>query len=85
MKLKTARIAIWSCMAAVVLFGLLLIVTQSKLMFALLMLALAGELILFFVFIRCPHCGRHLDRTGLYSSATHCPFCGKPLEDAPRK
>ena len=37
-------------------------------------------MVLFFVYIRCPHCGRHLDRTGMRTDIRICPFCGKDLE-----
>ena len=81
MKLGTARIVVWSLMAAAVLFGVVAGVSLSLLAFVLMGLALAAELIVFFVFIKCPRCGRHLDRVGMSSEIEYCPFCGESLKD----
>lgn len=79
MKHKTARTIIYACMVAVILFGMLAGITMHWILFVLTGLALLAELIVFFIFLRCPHCGRHLDRVGMRSDITHCPFCGKEL------
>ena len=81
MKLGTARIVVWSMMAAAVLSGLIALFTQSPIAYILMGLALVAELIVFFTFIKCPHCGRHLDRAGMNSEIEYCPFCGKSLKD----
>lgn len=81
MKLGTARILVWSIMAAVVLFGIMALATQSPIAYILMGAALVAELIVFFVFIKCPHCGRHLDRAGMNPEIEYCPFCGKSLKD----
>ena len=81
MKLGTARILVWSIMAAVVLFGIIALATQSPIAYILMGAALVAELIVFFVFIKCPHCGRHLDRAGMNPEIEYCPFCGKSLKD----
>ncbi|MBQ4425991.1 MAG: hypothetical protein IJM83_00105 [Firmicutes bacterium] len=81
MKLRTARIVVWSMMAAAVLSGLIALVSQSPVAYVLMGLALAAELIVFFTFIRCPHCSRHLDRAGMNSEIEYCPFCGESLKD----
>ena len=81
MKLGTARVVVWSLMAAVVLFGLIALITQSPIAYVLMGLALAAELIVFFSFIKCPHCGRRLDRAGMNSEIEYCPFCGESLKD----
>ena len=81
MKLGTARIVVWSITAAVVFLGLIAFVTQSPIAYVLMFLALAAELIVFFAFIKCPHCGRHLDRAGMNSEIEYCPFCGESLKD----
>ncbi len=81
MKLRTARILVWSIMAAVVLFGIMALATQSPIAYILMGAALVAELIVFFVFIKCPHCGRHLDRAGMNPEIEYCPFCGKSLKD----
>ncbi len=81
MKLGTARIVVWSLMAATVLFGVVAGVSLSPLAFVLMGLALAAELIVFFSFIKCPHCGRHLDRAGMNSGIEYCPFCGEFLKN----
>ena len=81
MKLRTARILVWSIMAAVVLFGIMALATQSPIAYILMGAALVAELIVFFVFIKCPHCGRHLDRAGMNSEIEYCPFCGKSLKE----
>ena len=80
MKLGTARILVWSIMAAVVLFGIIALATQSPIAYILMGAALVAELIVFFVFIKCPHCGRHLDRAGMNPEIEYCPFCGKSLK-----
>ena len=80
MKLGTARILVWSIMAAVVLFGIMALATQSPIAYILMGAALVAELIVFFVFIKCPHCGRHLDRAGMNPEIEYCPFCGKSLK-----
>ena len=51
MKLRTARIVVWSMMAAVVLSGLIALFTQSPIAYILMGAALAAELIVFFIFI----------------------------------
>ena len=81
MKLGTARILVWSIMAAVVLFGIIALATQSPIAYILMGIALVAELIVFFVFIKCPHCGHHLDRAGMNSEIEYCPFCGRSLKD----
>lgn len=81
MKLRTARILVWSIMAAVVLFGIMALATQSPIAYILMGAALVAELIVFFAFIKCPHCGRHLDRAGMNPEIEYCPFCGKSLKD----
>ena len=81
MKLRTARILVWSIMAAVVLFGIMALATQSPIAYILMGAALVAELIVFFVFIKCPHCGRHLDRAGMNPEIEYCPFCGEYLKD----
>ena len=79
MKLSTARIAVYGCMGATVLFGLIAM-SGSGLFMGLMLAAVTAEIIIFFVYIRCPHCGRHLDRTGMRDDIRICPFCGKELE-----
>ena len=80
MKLSKARNIIWGIMAAVVMFGIMSLCTQSPIMYILMFLALVAELIVFCRFIRCPHCGHHLDRAGMNVDIEFCPFCGKELE-----
>ena len=79
MKLKTARTVIYACLAVAILFAMMAGITMYWTWFVLMGLALLGELIVFFAFLRCPHCGRFLDRIGMRSNITHCPFCGKEL------
>ena len=79
MKLKTARTVIYACIAAVIIMGIMAGITMHWIMFVLTGLVLLAELVIFFIFLRCPHCGRHLDRVGMRSDITHCPFCGKEL------
>ena len=83
MKLGTARITVWSLMAAAVLFGLTALLSQSPVAYVLTGLALAAELIVFYAFIKCPHCGSHAMKQvgrckdyytlGLYE----CPVCDR--------
>ena len=81
MKLGNARIGVWISTGAVFLCAFLYMLTKSGWFILLTLTALVVELIIFFVFVRCPHCGRFLDRAGMNIDATHCPFCGKLLED----
>ncbi len=85
MKLTTARMAVYACMAAVILLALITAFIQTPVCFILLILALIAEMVFFFGFLRCTHCGSHLDRPGMRSDITHCPFCGKPLEEPENK
>ncbi|MBQ7064534.1 MAG: hypothetical protein IJM90_06575 [Firmicutes bacterium] len=81
MKLGTARIVVWCLMALVVFLGIIALVVQKPITYILMILALAAELIMFFGFIRCPHCGRHLDRAGMNAEIEFCPFCGESLKE----
>lgn len=81
MKLSKARAVVWACMAAVVVFGFMAALSIHWVFFVLIGLALAAEITFFAAFIRCPHCGKHLDRTGMRSDITHCPFCGENIDE----
>ena len=85
MKLDTARTAVYVCLGAAVLLAFPAALTAKPLFLGLLVAAVAAEIIIFFVYIRCPHCGRHLDRTGMRDDIKICPFCGKPLEPEDRQ
>ena len=80
MKLSTARTAVYVCLGAAVLLAIPAALTAKPLFLGLMLAAVAAEIIIFFIYIRCPHCGRHLDRTGMRDDIKICPFCGKPLE-----
>ncbi len=81
MKLRTARIVVWSMIGIVALFGLISLITKSAAAVVLTAVTAAAEMIVFFAFVKCPHCGRHLDRAGMKPDIAYCPFCGKPLND----
>ncbi len=81
MKLSTARYVVWSSLAAVVLFGLIALMTESPVFYVLMVLAVVAEMVVFFGFIKCPHCGHRLDRVGMNPNTEFCPFCGKSLKD----
>ncbi len=51
----------------------LAVLCETLLIIALL-LSLAGTIFIV-VFYRCPHCGKHLGRSG----GKYCPYCGKEL------
>ena len=80
MKLQTARTTVYGCMGAAVFFALIYGATRSTIIVVLSLLALAAEMIVFFGFIRCPHCGEFLDRIGMKSEIKVCPFCGREIE-----
>ena len=80
MKLKTARKAIYACMGVALFCVMIYVISRRDLFIALALAAIIAELILFYLFIRCPHCGRFLDRSGMRFDAVHCPFCGKELD-----
>lgn len=79
MKLSKTRTAIYISLGAAILFGIIGAVTLARIWFILAGLALLVEFVFSFGFLRCPHCGKHLDRTGMRTDITHCPFCGKEL------
>ena len=81
MKLGTARTAVYISTTAAVVLAMIAALVRTPVCFVLMILALTAELVFFIGFIRCPHCGRHLDRVGMRGDVTHCPFCGKALED----
>ena len=80
MDLKKARIAVYICLGAVCLSCLLFLMIKKPWCCILALVFLTVEMIFYVVFIRCPHCGRFLDRAGMRFDATHCPFCGKELD-----
>ena len=41
--------------------------------------ALIAEIVVYFVYYKCPWCNRHLPSRGVV--AKHCPYCGGPLDD----
>ena len=81
MKLMTGRIVVWSMIGIVALFGLIALITKSSVAVVLMAAAAAVEVIVFFAFIKCPHCGRRLDRAGMKPDIECCPFCGESLKD----
>lgn len=41
------------------------------------MIIMLCSIVVYFVFYRCPHCGRFLDR----STGEYCPYCGKKINE----
>jgi len=39
-----------------------------------------AETVLYFLWCKCPHCGKHLYSRGILSVA-FCPYCGNPFDD----
>ena len=81
MKLETARKVVCACAAAGVLCAILYGMTERLVFVILTMVIIAAEFPVFFLYIRCPHCGRFLGRAGMNSSAEYCPFCGKNIKE----
>ncbi len=81
MKLHTARITVYCLTAFTVLAGLIAIVTRSTAPIIVTVAGLAAELTVFFAFVKCPHCKRHLDKAGMNPDTEFCPFCGEPLKE----
>ena len=81
MKLRTARIVVWSLIGMAALFGLTALIAKSSVAVVLMAVTAAIEVIIVFVFVKCPHCGRHLDRAGMKPDIEYCPFCGESLND----
>lgn len=81
MKLRTARIVVRSMIGIVALFGLIALITKSSVAVVQMAAAAAVEVIVFFAFVKCPHCGRRLDRAGMKPDIAYCPFCGEALKD----
>ncbi len=79
MKLSTARTAVYVCLGVAVLLAIPAALTAKPLFLGLMLAAVAAEIIIFFIYIRCPHCGRHLDITVMRDDTKLCPFCRKPL------
>lgn len=74
MKLRTARIVVRSMIGIVALFDLIALITKSSVAVVLMAAAAAVEVTVFFAFIKCPYCGRRLDRAGLRRYRS--PGCG---------
>ncbi len=81
MKLRTARIVVRSMIGIVAFFGLIALITKSSAAVVLMVVSAAAEMIVFFAFVKCPHCGRSLDRAGMKPDIAYCPFCGESLND----
>lgn len=81
MKLRTGRIVVRSMIGIVALFGMIARITKSSAAVVLMAAAAAVEVIVFFAFIKCSHCGRRLDRAGMKPDIGYCPFCGESLND----
>ena len=74
MKRKYATIVAWTLFLAGVVITLLGYGNET--VFNAGMIVSSAALIPVFLFNKCPHCGRWLDR----SSGKFCPHCGKPLD-----
>ena len=80
MKLKTARKILLGSFAAVVLFVVLLAVTQNDLFIYFLAASCVVYLIVYFLYLKCPNCRKNLHIYLLLTRADRCPYCGRDLD-----
>ena len=80
MKLSTARKVVWGLYVLIILAAILHIIFRTKISLFLVIAVCIVYFIVRFVYLRCPHCGRVLDRIAMFKSAANCPYCGKELD-----
>ena len=78
MKLKTAKVVLFTGCGLMLLF-LLLCAALEKKVYGYIGAAFAiASAIFWLIFGRCPYCGHYLGRVG---KGQHCPHCGEKIEE----
>ena len=80
MKLRTARTILFGAFGAVILFVLLLAITQNDIFIYFLAAACVVYLIIYFLYLKCPNCRKNLHIYLLLTRANRCPYCGRDLD-----
>lgn len=68
------------CLAALavgMLFGFIGILTRVKALSVICVVVLIASVVFRFIFYRCPHCEKYLDRSG----GDFCPYCGRKINE----
>lgn len=74
-KPKTARKIVWCLLSIGAIIGLIGSYS-SDILFVIGIVLMICAILTHFIFYRCPHCGRFLDR----STGEFCPCCGKEID-----
>ena len=79
MKLEKAEKLMYILISAMILVGAVITAAESVAVFGfvLCMGLLLAILVIYLLYIRCPHCGEHLGR----DRGEFCPHCGKKLRE----
>ena len=79
MKLEKAEKLMYILIIAMILVGAVIMAAESMAVFGfvLCMGLLLAILVIYLLYIRCPHCGEHLGR----DRGEFCPHCGKKLRE----
>ena len=79
MKLEKAEKLLYILIIAMILVGAVITAAESVAVFGfvLCMGLLLAILVIYLLYIRCPHCGEHLGR----DRGEFCPHCGKKLRE----
>ena len=79
MKLEKAEKLMYILIIAMILVGAVITAAESVAVFGfvLCMGLLLAILVIYLLYIRCPHCGEHLGR----DRGEFCPHCGKNLRE----
>lgn len=79
MKLEKAEKLMYILIIAMILVGAVIMAAESVAVFGfvLCMGLLLAILVIYLLYIRCPHCGEHLGR----DRGEFCPHCGKKLRE----
>ncbi|MBP1559593.1 MAG: hypothetical protein J6B40_08550 [Oscillospiraceae bacterium] len=79
MKLEKAEKLMYILIIAMILVGAVITAAESVAVFGfvLCMGLLLAILVIYLLYIRCPHCGEHLGR----DRGEFCPHCGKKLRE----
>ena len=79
MKLEKAEKLMYIPIIAMILVGAVIMAAESVAVFGVVlgMGLLLAILVIYLLYIRCPHCGEHLGR----DRGEFCPHCGKKLRE----
>ena len=80
MKLEKAEKLMYILIIAMILVGAVIMAAESVAFIGFLLCIglLAAILVVYILYIRCPHCGEHLGR----DRGEFCPHCGKKIDES---